>query len=136
MAEYKQYESSILWAKMCLHEQSRPCRHHAFARKTKPLMGNNPEYRYRRLTMNNNETGEARKDYSRFKEFLFRDDTPAEVPDLTPSGKTEFDTVREAARELSRVAAEADRLPVTGMLLVEEKVLTRLVEELERLTTE
>ena len=86
--------------------------------------------------MNNNETGETRKDYSRFKEFLFRDDTPAEVPDLTPSGKTEFKTVREVSRELTKTVAEADRLPVTGMLLVEEKVLTRLVEELERLTTE
>ena len=98
-------------------------------------MGNNPEYRYRRLTMNNNETGEARKDYSRFKEFLFREETAAEKSGLATSGKTEFDAVREAARELSRVAAEADRLPVTGMLLVEEKVLTRLAEELERLTT-
>lgn len=136
MTEYKQYESSILWAKMCLHEQSRPCRHHAFARKTKPLMGNNPEYRYRRLTMNNNETGEARKDYSRFKEFLFREETAAEESGLTTSGKTEFKTVYEVSRELARVAAEADRLPATGMLVVEEKVLTRLAAELERLTTE
>ena len=86
--------------------------------------------------MNNNETGETRKDYSRFKEFLFRDETAAEASGLTPSSKTKFNTVREAARELSRVAAEADRLPVTGMLVVEEKVLTRLAEELERLTTE
>ena len=86
--------------------------------------------------MNNNETGETRKDYSRFKEFLFRDETAAEASGLIPSRKTKFNTVREAARELSRVAAEADRLPVTGMLVVEEKVLTRLAEELERLTTE
>lgn len=86
--------------------------------------------------MKNNEISEARKDYSRFKEFLFREETAAEESGLTTSGKTEFKTVHEVSRELSRVAAEADRLPVTGMLVVEEKVLTRLAEELERLTTE
>ena len=86
--------------------------------------------------MNNNETGEARKDYSRFKEFLFREETAAEESGLTTSGKTEFKTVREVSRELTKTAAEADRLPVTGMLLVDEKVLTRLAAELERLTAE
>lgn len=86
--------------------------------------------------MKNNEISEARKDYSRFKEFLFREETAAEKSGLATSGKTEFDAVREAARELSRVAAEADRLLVTGMLVVEEKVLTRLAAELERLTAE
>ena len=86
--------------------------------------------------MNNNETGEARKDYSRFKEFLFREETAAEESGLTTSGKTEFKTVREVSRELTKAAAEADRLPVTGMLLVDEKVLTRLAAELERLTAE
>lgn len=86
--------------------------------------------------MKNNEISGSRKDYSRFKEFLFSEETAAEESGLTPSGKTEFDTVREATRELARVAAEADRLPATGMLVVEEKVLTRLAAELERLTTE
>lgn len=86
--------------------------------------------------MKNNEISEARKDYSRFKEFLFREETAAEESGLTTSGKTELKTVREVSRELTKAAAEADRLPVTGMLLVEEKVLTRLAAELERLTAE
>ena len=86
--------------------------------------------------MKNNEISEARKDYSRFKEFLFREETAAEESGLTTSGKTELKTVREVASELTKAAAEADRLPVTGMLLVEEKVLTRLAAELERLTAE
>ena len=86
--------------------------------------------------MKNNEISEARKDYSRFKEFLFREETVAEESGLTTSGKTEFKTVCEVSRELTKTAAEADRLPVTGMLLVDEKALTRLAAELERLTAE
>lgn len=78
------------------------------------------------LTMQMNET---RKDYSRFKEFLLRDETQT-------SCKKSFLTVREAARELGSVVAEADRLPATGMLLVDERVMTRLASELERLTIE
>lgn len=86
--------------------------------------------------MKNNEISGSRKDYSRFKEFLFREEMAAEESGLTTSGKTEFKTVHEVSRELTKTAAEADRLPVTGMLLVEEKVLTRLAAELERLTAE
>ncbi|MGN0673136.1 MAG: hypothetical protein ACI4KJ_01700 [Anaerovoracaceae bacterium] len=79
--------------------------------------------------MKTNETSIARKDYSRFKELLCRDEVQV-------SCKKNFLTAREAARELASVVTEADRLPATGMLLVDERVMTRLASELERLTTE
>lgn len=84
-----------------------------------------------------NEASEARNGYySKLKEFLLNKETAAEVSDQETTAPKEFSTAREAARELARVAAEADRLPATSMLVVEEKILKRLAAELERLTTE